>query len=218
MQLASFDAKDSAGLVRTRKQDMVLEIGNQFDDPSDVARADIRGADGRFVRLGQIAQVSVTTPEPLPQTGRHHAANSMEQTAITLAVLIRPETHIDHWAVRSNAVVDEFRKSLPAGLQIVNVMDQSEYVGQRLSSLTLNLAVGGLAVCLVIWFLMGWRSAIIVSFALPLTMLTVLFLMRIFGIPIHQMLITGLIIALAGWLPLRLHGDHRHDGFDRSRD
>lgn len=196
MQLASFDAKDAAGLVRTHKQDMVLEIGNQFDNPSDVARADIRGADGRFVRLGQIADVSVTTPQPLPRVGRHQAANATAQTAITLGVLIRPETRIDHWAVKSNAVVDEFRQSLPAGLQIVSVLDQSEYVGQRLSSLTLNLAAGGLAVCLVIWFLMGWISAIIVSSALPLTMLTVLFLMRIFGIPIHQMSITGLIIAL----------------------
>ncbi len=190
-QLVSFDAKDSAGLVRTNKQDMVLEVGNQFDDIADVAAADVHSDDGRFVRLSQIAEVTVTTPQPLPRLGRHG-----DHGAISLGVLIRPETRIDLWAVKANAVVAEFRRSLPAGLDVVNVLDQSKYVGKRLETLTWNLAIGGLAVCMVVWLLMGWRSAVIVASALPLTMLTVLFLMRVGGIPVHQMSITGLIIAL----------------------
>jgi multidrug efflux pump subunit AcrB len=195
-QLSSFDAKDAAGLVRSEKQDLVLEVGTQFDEASDVARADIRAANGRFVRLGQIADVSVTTPQPLPRSGRHQLVGGESLPAITLGVLIRPETRIDQWAHDAQTTIDDFTEALPAGLKIVSVLDQSQYVSARLENLTLNLGAGAAAVCLVILLLMGWRSAIIVSSALPLTMLTVLFLMRMLGIPIHQMSITGLIIAL----------------------
>jgi len=59
-----------------------------------------------------------------------------------------------------------------------------------------NLLLGAAAVFLVILVLMGWRSALVVSMALPLAALMVLFGMRLMSIPIHQMSITGLIIAL----------------------
>jgi multidrug efflux pump subunit AcrB len=43
---------------------------------------------------------------------------------------------------------------------------------------------------------MGWRSAIVVGLALPLTVCLVLILLNIFGIPLHQMSVTGLVISL----------------------
>jgi multidrug efflux pump subunit AcrB len=44
--------------------------------------------------------------------------------------------------------------------------------------------------------MMGWRSALTVSTAFPLTLLMVLPLFNALGIPLHQISITGLIIAL----------------------
>lgn len=190
-QLRSFDAKDAAGQIRGENLDLSLEVGNQFFDVGEVLRADVRAADGRFVRLEDIAEVSTTTPQPLPRLARHGT-----KPAITLGVLIRPETRIDLWSAQADEALNEFRKELPAGISIERVMDQSGYVSARLSSLLSNLAMGGVAVCCVIFLLMGWRSAIVVASALPLTMLTVLFGMRVLGIPVHQMSITGLIIAL----------------------
>ncbi|MFK7777082.1 MAG: efflux RND transporter permease subunit, partial [Gimesia sp.] len=52
------------------------------------------------------------------------------------------------------------------------------------------------AVIVVMFFMMGWRSALIVSLSLPLSMLMVLAGMQFLGIPMHQMSVTGLIIAL----------------------
>jgi len=190
-QLTAFDAKDAAGTVRGSSLNLAVEIGNQFHRLADISHADIRGADGRFVRLDQIADISLSTPQPLPRAGRHGA-----QPAISLGVLIRPETRIDLWSVKADELLAGFAKDLPAGLGLAEVMNQASYVHHRLSSLAMNLAAGGAAVCLVILLLMGWRSALVVASALPLTVLTVLFAMRVLGVPIHQMSITGLIIAL----------------------
>ncbi|MEM9704101.1 MAG: efflux RND transporter permease subunit, partial [Planctomycetota bacterium] len=61
---------------------------------------------------------------------------------------------------------------------------------------TFNLLAGAAAVAAVIFLMMGWRAAAVVLLALPLTSLIVLFGMWVSGIPIHQMSVTGLIIAL----------------------
>lgn len=190
-QLKSSDAKDAAGQMRGEGFDLSMDVGNQFHHLSDVGHSDVRTADGRFVRLDQIADIEIATPQPLPRAGWHH-----QRPAITLGVLIRPETRIDLWSAAADEVVDEFRGQLPAGISVQRVMDQSGYVLARLESLLSNLAMGGVAVCCVILCLMGWRSAVVVASALPLTMLSVLFGMHVLKIPVHQMSVTGLIIAL----------------------
>jgi multidrug efflux pump subunit AcrB len=190
-QLRGFDAKEAAGQLRGAKFDLAMEIDNQFDDLASVGRADVQASDGRFVRVGEIAEISMATPQPLPRLGRHQ-----DRPAISLGVLIRPEMRIDVWSEKADVQIDRFRQQLPPGMSIQRVMNQSTYVSDRLHSLVSNLAMGGAAVCVVILFLMGWRSSIVVASALPLTMLTVLFGMRLLEIPIHQMSITGLIIAL----------------------
>lgn len=191
IQLSSYDAKDAAGLVRTSELDIVLRIGNHFENVSDVAAVDLRCADGRFVRLGQVAEVTVATPRPPPRQGRHG-----KLAAVSLGASIQPNTRIDAWATKITQVIREFEQSLPDGLRIVDVLDQCRYVDQRFKSLTVNLAFSGLSVFAMILLLMGWRSSIIVSFSLPLTVLAVFYMMLLMGIPIHQVSITGLIIAL----------------------
>ena len=76
------------------------------------------------------------------------------------------------------------------------MFNQNDYVSDRLSTLLKNLFLGALAVFVVIFVLMGWRSALVVSIALPLAGMMVLFGMRIMDVPVHQMSVTGLIIAL----------------------
>ena len=53
-----------------------------------------------------------------------------------------------------------------------------------------------MAVVAVILVMMGWRSALVVGAALPLSALMVLSGLRFLGIPLHQMSVMGLIIAM----------------------
>ena len=190
-QLASLDVKQAAGTIRGSDTDLAVELGNQFRRLDDVAAADIVGADGRFVGLDRVAEVTLATPEPLPRKARHE-----DLPAISLGALIRIDVRIDRWSAEAARVIDAFEAELPGGLAIRHVMDQNAYVSDRLAGLTGNLAAGATAVCVVVLLMMGWRSALVVAAALPLTVLTVLFAMRVLGTPIHQMSVTGLIIAL----------------------
>ena len=76
------------------------------------------------------------------------------------------------------------------------VFDQTRYTNERLAELGLNLLAGALVVVVVIFFVMGWRSSIVVASALPLTAAIALFGTALTGGALHQISIFGMVVAL----------------------
>ena len=197
-QLSDSDAKAAAGLLRTSQGNLLLEVDSQLDTVRRIAAIPIRyggslgeAEAGRFVTLGAVADVRKGIADP-----PRRLAIIDGKPAIALGALVRDSERVDLWAERTEKVIQQFAGELPPAVKLVRVFDQSGYVETRLSTLMGNLLVGASAVMLVIWLMMGWRSAVVVGAALPLASLMVLAGMRQLGIPIHQMSVTGLIIAL----------------------
>ncbi|MDM4014468.1 efflux RND transporter permease subunit [Roseiconus lacunae] len=190
--LGQFDAKNAAGVLRTGDQNVVLEMANQFEQSDRIGETMVRvGADGELIRLSDLATITRGVPSPLSRMAKVDG-----KPAVSLGVMVRPLERLDIWRPKAEQVIAAFQQELPAGIGVSISLDQSRYVSARLGSLTTNLVIGVIAVMAVVFFLMGWRSAIVVAAALPLSMLTVLFGLRVLEIPIHQMSVTGLIIAL----------------------
>lgn len=190
-RLRSYDAKSTAGIMRDGRSQLLMKVDNQLEVLDQIRSVPVSSQAGRDVRLEEIANVKLGIPNP-PET----AAALDGFDAIVLGAMVRPAYRIDKWTADAEKLVSEFESMLPAGIEVDYVLKQSEYVNDRLRSLASNLLLGGLAVAGVIWILMGFRSAVIVTLTLPLASLIVLFMLRLVGIPIHQMSVTGLIIAL----------------------
>lgn len=191
-QLRRSDVKSSSGLLRSGETELVVEVDNQFRSLQDVQNAPLRSnSAGRTLVLSDVATVRRSTPEP-------PAARAIidGEVGVVVSVMLRPEYRIDQWAVQAREVVNGFRAELPPGIGLDIIMEQEQYVGQRMQALTRNLFLGVSAVSLVTLFFMGWRSSLLVTATLPVAALMVLAGMRTLGIPIHQMSVTGLIIAL----------------------
>ena len=186
------DAKSSAGLLRGNHNDFLIEVGGELNSLDRISRTPVwASVDGGVIRLEDFAEVSKGVVEPLSSL-----AVIENHGAVVLGVLVRNEERIDRWAGKIDTVLEAYSAELPAGIRLEQVFQQSEYVTNRLGSLMSNLILGAGGVMLVIFLLMGWRSALIVGIALPLSSLMVLTGMRMLGIPIHQMSVTGLIIAI----------------------
>ncbi len=186
------DAKVPAGQLTHIDTDLLVEVAGEIDSLQRVLEIPIRqGADGRLVRVGDVAEVAKSIAEPPSDL-----AIISGRPAVVLAARMEENQRVDHWAARARAAVEEFRQSLPDRLMLSTTFDQSTFVSDRLDGLTRNLLIAMGLVVLVIFFLMGWRSALTVGIALPLTSLMVLMWMRLVGIPLHQMSVTGLIVAL----------------------
>jgi multidrug efflux pump subunit AcrB len=190
-QLSDSDARLSAGQLRGGS-DLLLEVSGELDSIARISRTPIQfGSDGRFVRLSDIATVQRGITEP-PSS----LAVVDGKPAVVLGVMVRSTERLDHWSARVSKVLDEFSDELPTGVVLDRVFEQSRYVDTRLSTLLGNLMLGGVAVLVVILVMMGWRNALVVGAALPLSAFIVLSGLRLLDIPIHQMSVTGLIVAL----------------------
>lgn len=186
------DSRFSAGLLRNGANDLLIELSGELDSIDRIAAIPIQNsANGQAVTLGDIADIRRGVAEPASELAMVEG-----QPAVVLACLIRPDQRIDWWNSKSEKVTKDFAAGLSRGIRLVDVFSQDGYVTDRLNSLLSNLLIGAASVMVVILLLMGWRSAVIVGAALPLSAFMVFTGMRFLGIPIHQMSITGLIIAL----------------------
>ncbi len=191
--IARSDATVAAGEVYGDHNDLQLEVTGEIDSLQRlreiVVDHDARG--GSFVRVGDIATVTKTERTP-----RSSIALIDGVPGIVVSARMETGRRVDTWANDAREVANGVIADLPHGIRGEILFDQSHYTKTRLANLVFNFLVGAGLVMVVIFFTMGWRSALIVGTALPLTTLMVLQGLRTLGVPLHQMSITGMIIAL----------------------
>ncbi len=97
---------------------------------------------------------------------------------------------------RVDAVIESFRPSLPEGVVLRTITSQSREVSDSVGGFFVSLLMGILFVIAVVFVGMGARNALVVSTAIPLSMLITFAFMLVFEIPIHQISIAAMIVAL----------------------
>tara|TARA_R100000306_G_C4382563_1_gene146867 strand:- start:23781 stop:26987 length:3207 start_codon:yes stop_codon:yes gene_type:complete len=190
--IAASDAKIAAGVFRGSESEYLLEVRGELDTLSRLAEVPVHeDSSGAIVRVADIATVRRQLKQP-PDS----LAIVRGEPGVVVASRMMTPARIGDWTDRTRLALDDFRKDLPAGIQLKVIFDQNAYASERFGILTDNILLGIVLVCSVLFFTLGWRSSLIVTAAIPLTALSALFVLNLFGIPIHQMSITGLIVAL----------------------
>ncbi|NEQ47320.1 MAG: efflux RND transporter permease subunit [Leptolyngbya sp. SIOISBB] len=190
-QISLSDAKVSAGQLRSPEQNVAIEVESELETLDQIRQLPIQRGEGQFTRLSDIASVSRGVRYPLSDQ-----AIVSGQPAVVIGVMMQSGLRIDQWSAAVKQALATFSDRLPQGVTLDVIFDQSGYVANRISTLFANLVFGAVLVVGVTLVGMGWRSAIVVGAALPLTIFAVFGWMSAFGVPIHQMSVTGLIIAL----------------------
>ena len=190
-QVSRSDAKVTAGQLRNSNENLAIEVNSELNSLEQIRQIPVQAEAGQFARLGDVAKVNRGVKEPLTDLAIVNG-----KPAVAYGILLTPGQRIDQWAERAKAKVEDFRTQLPGGVSLDIIFDQSNYVSERLGMLISNLFFGAALVVIVTFVGMGWRSSLIVGTALPLSICAVLGLMSTMGIPIHQMSVAGLIIAL----------------------
>ena len=190
--IAQSDAKVSAGQLRGGNSDLPFEVTEELDSLQRIRSIPIgNGNNGQFALLGDIADVEKGIVEPPAAIALVNG-----NRGVVLSVLVQSEARIDAWAKQARQVLNEFQTTLPPAIQQEVLLDQSRYVEARLDGVLQNLMLSALFVVAISWLMMGWQAAIVVGTALPLAVLVVFGGMQLLGTPIHQMSVTGIVLAL----------------------
>ena len=186
------DAKVSAGQLVNQHNQIQVEIVGAFDTVTRIENIPVSpNSDGTILRLGDIAKVSKSLAWPAQEI-----AIVNDKPALVVAARMLPNLRIDQWSENIKTELTAYAKQLPQNIKLEVLFDQNIYTENRLGDLIENIALGFVLISVVLLVTLGWRSALIVAASLPLTVLFTLSVMNFYGIPIHQMSVTGLVVAL----------------------
>ncbi len=190
--IAQADSKVRAGQVRGERLDLLVEVEGEIKALDRLRAVPIReGSDGQIVRVGDVATVT---------RGQREPAESLAivdgRPGVLIAARMEDDLQVDAWARRVAAVEAEFARALPGGLELKRLFDQAGYTSERLGGVLINMAQGMAIVIGVLLISLGWRAAAIVAVVIPLSGIVSIAFLQAVGIPVHQMSVTGLIVAL----------------------
>lgn len=190
--IAQADAKGPAGRVRPAGSDLLITIAGEVEALDRLGEIVVRRSEtGAVTYLSQVAEI--TRGPRLPEA---ELAIYNGNPAILVGAKLESGLQVDKWAAFVREEIAEYQSSVPLGVSLDLTFDQSGYTAQRLQEVGLNMAIGVGLVVGVLLLTLGLRSAMIVALILPVVTLATLFTMNFIGLAIHQMSVTGLIVAL----------------------
>lgn len=188
--LRGSDSKQVAGRLLNDEALTSIEVRGEFDSIERIGRIPV--SSGRTdILLGDIARIAKTYQQPEQSVTRVNG-----ERVVLVAARIMIQSQIRPW---TEAVKDEISRldtKVGRNISLDIVFEQANYTEARLQTLGTNLLAGMLAVLLVVWVFMGWRSGLIVATSLPLAAACVLFTLRALDMQIQQMSMFGMIIAI----------------------
>ncbi len=209
-QLGQQNAVESAGAVQTPLDVVQVRVAGQFEAVSQLRAMPIRGSTGNQLRLGDIAEIRRGYVDPASIKVRHQG-----QEVIALGISMAKGGDIIALGQSLQQVTDRLRKTLPAGIELVQLQDQpravstsvNEFVGVLIEAVLIVLAVSfislGLhkhqgAAHLPLWkrYYVDMRPGLVVGITIPLVLALTFLGMQYWGIGLHKISLGSLIIAL----------------------
>jgi multidrug efflux pump subunit AcrB len=185
------NVRDSGGSLQSFVAEKKVVTVGQFDYPKQVEEVIIRSNGvGNYVRVRDVAQVVLDYEDWQVQ------ARTDGLTGITL--LPRKKAGADglKTAAAVKAFIEEQRKSLPPGVELLVINDLSRFTVDMLDVLLNNALAGFILVFIVLLIFFHFRLAFWVAIGLPVAISITISVMPLFGLGIDFMTLTGLILVL----------------------
>ncbi len=180
-----------AGAVPTAGGKPPIDTGGAFQTEDQIRRVMIDVSPrGQPVYIGDIAEVHRLYRDPT-QFSRVNG-----EQALMLAVEMQEGNNIVDFGKEVRARIDHARLMLPPDLKIDLVADQPAVVSERIRSFFHEFGIAIVAVILVTVALLPLRVALVSAVAIPVTVAVTFAMLNAFGIELHQVSISALIVVL----------------------
>jgi multidrug efflux pump subunit AcrB len=177
------------GAVHSGDARLNVQAGGAYKAIDEIRDEPIRAADGRLVRVKDVASVGWGYEEQ-----PHHARFNGKRA---IWVTLNQKDSLNVLAIRDAAikVADEFRSQLPPDVQLEVGFDQSDDIARRLDQLGRDFAIA-LGLVLITLLPLGWRASLVVMVSVPLSLAMGVAVLAWSGFTLNQLAISGFIIAL----------------------
>ena len=180
-----------AGYVQRAGEALTVRTDALASSIEDLAQAPVVNRNGLVVRVADVAVVEIG------QAPRLGGASRDGHEAVLGTALMIAGGNSRTVAEAAGARLDEVRKTLPAGIEAVTVLDRSALVNATIATVARNLTEGALLVIVVLFLLLGnIRAATITALMIPISFLFAVIGMNRFGISGNLMSLGALDFGL----------------------
>ncbi|QSQ20272.1 efflux RND transporter permease subunit [Pyxidicoccus parkwayensis] len=181
----------SGGFVVQGPMEWTVRAVGRAQTVEDLSGTVVALRDGTPVLLGDVADIREA---PAVRRG---IAHRLKGEVVSCRVIKQFGADTQRVAAGVRDAIGELSRSLPPGVQLRIVYDQSQLVDSALGGVSRAILLGALLVVLVLFGLLGdWRAALIVTLTLPLSLGIAGVLLKAAGIGINTMTLGGLAIAV----------------------
>ncbi|SKB98736.1 efflux RND transporter permease subunit [Dyadobacter psychrophilus] len=205
-----------AGNIRMGDRTLMTPVNSLINKPEDFLNIPIRVGAGPTVFIRDVG----TVEDGADVTVSYALING--RRAVYIPVVKKSDASTLDVVNNIRAALPQLRNAVPEDVKISYEFDQSVYVTNSLKSLITEGILGALLTGLmVLLFLRDWRSVIIVIVTIPISILSAVILMNLFGQTINIMTLSGLALAigvLVDQATVTIENIHQHQEMGKPKE
>ncbi|HVH10787.1 MAG TPA: efflux RND transporter permease subunit [Gemmatimonadales bacterium] len=179
------------GRVEQGNAEQLVRVAGKLRDPQDFARLIVATRGAVAVRLGQVARIEDAQEEA------RDAAYVNGERAVALEVRKTSGANTVQVADGVKRVMAELDRTLPHGVRLAAVRDNSTWIRNSVDDVQKTLLEGAfLTVLIVFLFLNSWRSTVITGLTLPVSVIASFLAIYAFGFTLNIMTLMALSLAI----------------------
>ena len=189
--IANGNVTMSAGNFITSGQRRTIRIIGEIDKPSQLGNFVIKSEFNNPIYLKDVATVSFKDKDKTTY------AREKGADVVMLDVKKRAGKNMVAAAEQIRVIVaDAIANRFPKDLKITITNDQSSKTIGQVDDLVNNIIFGVILVVTVLMFFLGFKNAVFVGFAIPMSMFMSLMILNLLGYTMNTMILFGLIMGL----------------------
>ena len=181
----------SAGNLKTSGQRRTIRVLGEIEKPSELENFVVKSEKGNAVYLKDIATVA------FKEEDKTTYAREQGKSVVMLDVKKRSGKNAITAADKIRVLVNEARENyFPKDLTVTIANDSSSRTLNQVDDLVNNIIFGIILVVTVLMFFLGFRNALFVGFAIPMSMFMSFMILSAIGYTLNTMILFGLIMGL----------------------
>jgi len=187
----------SAGNLIASGQRRTIRIVGEVDNPNQLESFVVKNEEGRPIYLKDIAVVEFKDKEKTTYAREYDSISKQGEAVVMLDVKKRAGKNMVEAAEKIQQIVkDTKEKVFPPNLKVTISNDQSSKTIGQVDDLVNNIIFGVILVVTVLMFFLGFKNALFVGFAIPMSMFMSLMILNAMGYTMNTMILFGLIMGL----------------------
>jgi multidrug efflux pump subunit AcrB len=187
----------SAGNYITSGQRRTIRVIGEIDSPEELENFVVKSENNSPIYLKDIATINFRPKDKTTYAREYNPEAQKGEAVVMLDVKKRSGKNMVEAAEKIAVMVEDAKNNVfPQNLRVTITNDQSSRTIGQVDDLVNNIIFGIILVVTVLMFFLGFKNALFVGFAIPMSMFLSLTILSTLGYTMNTMILFGLIMGL----------------------